>query len=227
MLYNASLIHPVWRSSGSRIYAQFQFKFIFCLCNYSNAGFCRMINVLPIIPEERSSGSRIYISNFEQPQSKVQKFNNGDWSLVRNIRDDYNQTITLLPVQSTRYVAIVRNGFLCIKEVQIYQRQRKCLMVSLTLKLKVEKLEYLTQELESRTRFGSCVTSLKISNQTPIFLHSVDSQIAVSKCIFKHLEFFPENIDGIIAVSFTTVKGGQEACIFLLYHTEFLSLYLE
>ena len=127
-----------------------------------------MINVLPIIPEERSSGSRIYISNFEQPQSKVQKFNNGDWSLVRNLRDDYNQTITLLPVRSTRYVAIVRNGFLCIKEVQIYQRQRKCLMVSLTLKLKVEKLEYLTQELESRTRFGSCVTSLKISNQTPI-----------------------------------------------------------
>ena len=130
MLYNASLIHPVWRSSGSRIYAQFQFKFKFCLCNYSNAGFCRMINVLPIIPEERSSGSRIYISNFEQPQSKVQKFNNSDWSLVRNLRDDYNQTITLLPVRSTRYVAIVRNGFLCIKEVQIYQRQSKCLMVS-------------------------------------------------------------------------------------------------
>ena len=173
-----------------------------------------MINVLPIIPEERSSGSRIYISNFEQPQSKVQKFNNGDWSLVRNLRDDYNQTITLLPVRSTRYVAIVRNGFLCIKEVQIYQRQRKFLMVS-----------------DTRVRVSNKVWVLCyiLKNQQPntYFLHSVASQIAVSKCIFRHLEFFPENIDGIIAVSFTTVKRGQEACIFLLYHTEFLSLYLE
>ena len=53
------------------------------------------------------------------------KFNNGEWSLVRELGDDNNPTITLQPARSARYVAVARNGFLCIKEVQIFQRQRK------------------------------------------------------------------------------------------------------